>query len=404
MKGELSFEEIKDLITEQAKLAISSDQDNKNYYIGNFNLTEEYLYRFGNPDEIVYILEDLLSFSADREFLKDILNYDFASQALLSDKDERFVEYNYKFAKNILPRRRYDLIEKHYDYVVKKGSAKQIIDVARSYYQTFNKPQKYKQCEEEFLSRNFGFASIYYDFVCAVSSCPYLDLDAFAKRVIEIGDLHYNLLFSRIPNADIKAHEKVILDAKDPSYSLVFAKETKNADIQAHQKVIMEYGSMRYIRSFASVEGADIKSLEDVVLKRGTLDDIKDFAMMVPGVNISAFQQKIIDSKNAEACFFFAWDVKGADIKALEKVVLESKNPKISYLFAQQIKGANIPAHGEIIFRYGNSDMYDEFRRYIDSHFTPAGKEKLITAKTPILFNQMSRELKIAKENETKTK
>ena len=53
-----------------------------------------------------------------------------------------------------------------------------------------------------------------------------------------------------IPEADIKAHEKVILELKEPSYSCRFAKDIPGANIEEHFKIILNSGDKYYLNRF----------------------------------------------------------------------------------------------------------------------------------------------------------
>ena len=53
-----------------------------------------------------------------------------------------------------------------------------------------------------------------------------------------------------IPGADIKAHEKVILELKDPQYSYLFARFILVANIEEHFKVVFNSGSKYWFDYF----------------------------------------------------------------------------------------------------------------------------------------------------------
>ena len=75
------------------------------------------------------------------------------------------------------------------------------------------------------------------------------------------------------------------------------------------------------------------------------------------------FQSVILESKDAEKCYYFARDVKKADVKALEKIVLESNIPYLSYEFAYNIIDADIEAHQKIVLNSKNVRLCYEFAR-----------------------------------------
>ena len=59
----------------------------------------------------------------------------------------------------------------------------------------------------------------------------------------------YNFALN-IPGADIKAHEKVILELKDPDYSCWFAEDIPGANIEEHFKVIYNSGDKKWLNYF----------------------------------------------------------------------------------------------------------------------------------------------------------
>ena len=67
------------------------------------------------------------------------------------------------------------------------------------------------------------------------------------------------------------------------------------------------------------------------------------------GFNIKE-NEKIVLEHRAGWSYLFALYVPGADIKAHEQVILELKNPELSYLFARDILGANIENHFQVVF------------------------------------------------------
>ena len=53
-----------------------------------------------------------------------------------------------------------------------------------------------------------------------------------------------------IPGADIKAHEKVILELKDPRYSCYFAEDISGANIEEHFKVVFNSKDKYWLNRF----------------------------------------------------------------------------------------------------------------------------------------------------------
>ena len=78
--------------------------------------------------------------------------------------------------------------------------------------------------------------------------------------------------FSRnVSGADIKAHEQIILNLKDPEYCCLFTKDVSGADIKAHEQVILEIKDPQYSYWFAKhIPGANIEEHFKVVLNSGS--------------------------------------------------------------------------------------------------------------------------------------
>ena len=53
-----------------------------------------------------------------------------------------------------------------------------------------------------------------------------------------------------IKGADIKVHEKVILELKDPEYSYYFAQDISGANIEEHFKIILNSGDKHWLDLF----------------------------------------------------------------------------------------------------------------------------------------------------------
>ena len=82
-------------------------------------------------------------------------------------------------------------------------------------------------------------------------------------------DWCYNFALN-IPGADIKAHEKVILNMKNSDYCYAFAKDIPGADIKAHEQVILELRDLECSFLFAgNIPGANIEEHFKVILNSG---------------------------------------------------------------------------------------------------------------------------------------
>ena len=106
--------------------------------------------------------------------------------------------------------------------------------------------------------------------------------------------------------------------------------------------------------------GINVKENEKIVLECKT-SWCYEFARDIPGADIKAHEQAILELKDLEHSFWFAKDVLGADIKAHEKVILELKDSKYSYWFAKNILGANIEEHFKVILNSGDKFWLNYF-------------------------------------------
>jgi len=63
--------------------------------------------------------------------------------------------------------------------------------------------------------------------------------------------IYWSYFFARhVPGANIKEHEKVILEIKDPKYSCWFAQDIPRANIEEHFKVIFNSGGKFLFNEF----------------------------------------------------------------------------------------------------------------------------------------------------------
>ena len=77
-------------------------------------------------------------------------------------------------------------------------------------------------------------------------------------------------------------------------------------------------------------------------------------------INIKENEQIVLECKTFLS-YRFALKIPGADIKAHEQVILEFKDPKYSCWFARDIPRANIEEHFKVIYNSGNKFWLDWF-------------------------------------------
>lgn len=106
--------------------------------------------------------------------------------------------------------------------------------------------------------------------------------------------------------------------------------------------------------ALSRLPGLDIQALGQVVINSKNPKLNLEFAKRVKNADIKAHAKVILDSQISKANFEFAKEVKGADIKAHEQVVLDSKDPEINFMFVKEIKNADIAAHQKVILESRN--------------------------------------------------
>lgn len=83
--------------------------------------------------------------------------------------------------------------------------------------------------------------------------------------------------------ANLEAIKDILLKSKKPRYVYEVAKKTKKSeDIELIQDIIINSKSNAYVRLFAKhIPGADIKKLEDRIIKTQDIEEIKKFAKVI---------------------------------------------------------------------------------------------------------------------------
>jgi len=114
-----------------------------------------------------------------------------------------------------------------------------------------------------------------------------------------------------------------------------------------------------------------LKQLQQIVINsngKNSPEWAYEFAYNIKGADVKALQQVVIKSGNPKWAYKFARDVKGADIKVLQQVVTDStdKNtPEWAYWFAFSIKGADIKALQQAVIKSGKTDWIYAFTKDI---------------------------------------
>lgn len=123
-----------------------------------------------------------------------------------------------------------------------------------------------------------------------------------------------------------KREQQEILEDKDVSRALQFARDVEGADIKALQAMVIERGDGTDAYSFARhIEGADVEALQAVVIGRGRAHDAYLFAKYVEGADIESLQAVVLErGAGGNTYYRFARDIEGADPKPLLKKALSN--------------------------------------------------------------------------------
>jgi hypothetical protein len=63
-------------------------------------------------------------------------------------------------------------------------------------------------------------------------------------------------------------------------------KDPSRHNIREQQRLVMCHGSAEHALAFAQIPGADIRPLQDMVIRTGNASDAYDFARFIPGADV----------------------------------------------------------------------------------------------------------------------
>ncbi len=108
----------------------------------------------------------------------------------------------------------------------------------------------------------------------------------------------------------VELFEDKILEIENPYLSYWFVTQFKEADIKAHEQIVLKKGTAKINYLFTrDVEGADVKAHEKVILEEGTAQDNYLFARDIEGADVKAHGQVVLDrDAKSEYYFLFAYE------------------------------------------------------------------------------------------------
>lgn len=166
--------------------------------------------------------------------------------------------------------------------------------------------------------------------------------------------------------------QKVIIEAKEPKYALIFAQNIKNADVQSLQSIVLESihgnsNNIKYVCKFACfVVGADKNKIESMVLSEGKAKYAHMLVKFVPGISIKKFKKIIFESGKPRYVFELAKHLKSAtDLRKAQQLIIDSKSTTYIKLFAQKCKTANIKKLEDAILKTEDMDKIKKFAKSV---------------------------------------
>lgn len=144
------------------------------------------------------------------------------------------------------------------------------------------------------------------------------DTKAFQKLVIKSQQLKYVVKFAQsVSNADLPLLEKIIIKSKDPKYAYVWIRQIKNANITKFKKIILSSQNPQYLFELAKHlhKRRDIAIIEDILIKLQSFDYIRLLASKIKLANVEKLEQAILDTENLKEIKNFAKTVKKSKMK-----------------------------------------------------------------------------------------
>ncbi len=188
-----------------------------------------------------------------------------------------------------------------------------------------------------------------------------LDCKKIEDIAIEIADENSLISFLKTEGFNHDRLYKAILDSDCVeamiTFGMMYFQQITNMS-ELEDRVILK-GKNRHIREFAAwVPGANVEKLFNVILDSNSAFEIVDFFLCVEDIDIKKVEDKLIYLKNYPAIMKFA-RCKGANIKRLEDMIIKSGNLDYMAEFLIEVKGANKERLIKEIVSYGNQTFIE---------------------------------------------
>ena len=153
-----------------------------------------------------------------------------------------------------------------------------------------------------------------------IQSIPNADIERLSNIIIDGKNPKYNYdLVMTYNSKKIKEHGQAVIDSKDPYYNLYVA-SIPGADVKGHGQVIIESKKVEYNFRFLQLPNSDIKAHEKFILDSNDYSYIATMAAKIPGVDIKACEEKLLEIRNI---YYLCRYVLDMDIKRLNEYSTE---------------------------------------------------------------------------------
>jgi hypothetical protein len=163
--------------------------------------------------------------------------------------------------------------------------------------------------------------------------------------------------------------ENYIISCNDPRYILKFAREIRRANIKKLQDAIIRRGSILQIAKFGCfIRGAQRSVIEDLIVKSEHAKSAYFYLKYVKFCNVNKLKPIILKSKKPRYLFALAKVVKSKkELDLIQDLIIESTSNTYVRLFAVHIKGADIKRLEDRIIETKNVMEMKKFARAVNS-------------------------------------
>ena len=167
--------------------------------------------------------------------------------------------------------------------------------------------------------------------------------------------------------ADLKWVENQILKMQSAYASLRFAKFVPIDRLQEHQQVVLNSNNASYCIGFAKIKGADQSKLSKVVLNSKSALNSYEYLAVNSKTDKRDHLAVIIEDNNPYHLLRTAIMLKGAGCKSIENAILKFDNAEYCYIYAKHVAGANIRYMQEMVLYTGSLEDILKFAQDIQS-------------------------------------